>query len=398
MQQDGKVIPPMNNSDNPPADVPAIPFGKKNPFPATLRKRQVLNKHGSKKETLHLELSLKDSGLNYEPGDSLAVHPVNCHEVVTEIVEAANLSDSQKITTKQGETTDLHSYIMRECDATILSKVFLQKYNNLSPNEELTRLLLPENKSDLQSFLWGREIVDILLDYPIENLSAEDLVSLMRRLPPRLYSIASSMKAVGDEVHLTVAAVRYFTHSRHRKGVASTFLADRVDPGDKIPVYVQPNKHFKLPDDPDTAIIMVGPGTGVAPFRAFVQERRAVSAKGKSWLIFGDQKSDYDFLYQQDWEGYLQDGSLTRLDTAFSRDTDEKVYVQHRMLENAQEIYRWLEEGAYFYVCGDASRMALDVHNTLKTILIQEGSLNDETADSYLEKIKKEKRYQKDVY
>lgn len=398
MPQDGKVIPEKNVSDNQVNAEPSVNFGKKNPFPATLRKRKVLNKAGSKKETLHLELSLEGSGFNYEPGDSLAVHPVNCHEVVTEIVETANLSDAQKITTKKGETIDLHSYIMRECDATILSKVFLQKYNSLCPNEELTRLLLPENKSELQTFLWGREIVDILIDYPIENLSADNLVSLMRRLPPRLYSIASSMKEVGDEVHLTVAAVRYFTHSRHRKGVASTFLADRVEPGDKIPVYVQPNKHFKLPQDPDTPIIMVGPGTGVAPFRAFLQERRAVAANGKNWLIFGDQKSDYDFLYQHDWETYLKDGILTRFDTAFSRDTDEKVYVQHRMLENASEIYRWLEEGAYFYVCGDASRMALDVHNTLRNILIQEGSMNEDTAEAFLEKIKKEKRYQKDVY
>jgi len=378
--------------------VQSVVYGKKNPFPAELRERVVLNGTGSQKETLHLELSLQGSGMTYEPGDALAVVPVNCDEVVTDIVKASNLSDEHTVTNKNGESVDLHTYIMTECDATILSKVFLQKYHDLHPNEELAKLLHPENKSQLQDFLWGREIVDVLIDYPIPNLSPENLTMLLRRLPPRLYSIASSMKSVGDEVHLTVAAVRYFTHRRHRKGVCSTFMADRVDIGGEIPVYVQPNKHFKLPEDNNTPIIMVGPGTGVAPFRGFLQERQAVGAKGKNWLFYGDQRFSYDFLYQLEWQDFFKDGVLTKIDTAFSRDTPEKIYVQHRMLERSREIYAWLEQGACLYVCGDASRMANDVHQALKTILQQQGSMNEEAAEAFLETMKKEKRYQRDVY
>jgi sulfite reductase (NADPH) flavoprotein alpha-component len=373
-------------------------YGKKNPFPARLNERVVLNGTGSNKETLHLELSLEGSGLTYEPGDALAVLPVNCDEVVTDIIKAANLSSEQSVTNKNGESIPLHTYIMTECDATVLSKVFLQKYVELHPNEAIQRLLQPEAKGELQDFLWGREILDILVEFPIPNLSPENLISLLRKLPPRLYSIASSMKAVGDEVHLTVAAVRYFTHRRNRKGVCSTFMADRVNIGGEIPVYVQPNKHFKLPEDPDTPIIMVGPGTGIAPFRSFMQERQSLGAKGKNWLIFGDQHFTYDFLYQLEWQDYAKDGLLTRMDTAFSRDTPEKVYVQHRMLERSRDLYEWLQDGAYFYVCGDASRMANDVHQALKTILMQEGSLSESDADAQLETLKKEKRYQRDVY
>lgn len=380
------------------AVAPAVAYGKKHPFPATLLDRVVLNGTGSGKETLHLELSLEGSGMSYEPGDALAVLPVNCDDVVTDIVRAANLSNEQTVTNKNGESTDLHTYIMEECDATVLSKVFLQKYHDLHPNEELARLLHPDNKTELQQFIWGREILDILIDFPISHLSAENLIGLLRRLPPRLYSIASSMKAVGNEVHLTVAAVRYYTHRRHRKGVCSTFLADRVDIGGELPVYVQPNKHFKLPSDSDAPIIMVGPGTGVAPFRAFLQERQAVGAKGKNWLFFGDQRFSYDFLYQLEWQDFHKDGFLTRIDTAFSRDTPDKTYVQHRMLEKAKELYAWLQEGATFYVCGDASRMAVDVHLALKSVLMGEGSMNEEQAEAYLESMKKEKRYQRDVY
>lgn len=378
--------------------VPAVTYGKKNPFPAELTNRVVLNGTGSSKETLHLELSLEGSGMSYLPGDSLAVLPVNCDEVVSDIIKASGLTNEQVVTNKQGNSVDLHSHIMNECDATVLSKVFIQKYNELSPNEELTKLLLPENKSTLQEFVWGREILDLLLEYPISDLSPENLIGLLRRLPPRLYSIASSLKASPDEVHLTVAAVRYYAHQRNRKGVCSTFLADRINVGGKIPVYVQPNKHFKLPQSSDTPMIMVGPGTGVAPFRSFMQDRQATGAQGKNWLFYGDQHFSYDFLYQLEWQDYFKDGVLSKIDTAFSRDTPEKVYVQHRMIEKSKEIYQWLEEGAHFYVCGDASRMANDVHSALQTILTKEGSMSEDNANEYLDKLKKEKRYQRDVY
>jgi sulfite reductase (NADPH) flavoprotein alpha-component len=388
-----EILQPATSSEK-----TGIAYGKKNPFPATLTDRVVLNGTGSNKETLHLELSLEGSGMQYQPGDALAVVPVNCDEVVTDIIRAAGLRNEQPVTNKAGESVPLHDHIMRECDATVLSKVFIEKYHQLQPNPQLENLLLPENKPQLQEFIWGREIVDLLIDFPIENLSPDNLIQLLRRLPPRLYSIASSQSAVGDEVHLTVAAVRYYTHRRNRKGVCSTFLADRVDIGEQIPVYVQPNKHFKLPENGDTPIIMVGPGTGIAPFRAFMQERQATDASGKNWLFFGDQHFSYDFLYQLDWIEFFNDGLLTRIDTAFSRDTPEKVYVQHRMLQHSKELYDWLQQGAYFYVCGDASRMANDVHAALLTILEKEGSMSTEDAQGYLENLKKEKRYQRDVY
>jgi sulfite reductase (NADPH) flavoprotein alpha-component len=317
---------------------------------------------------------------------------------VTDIIRAVGLSNEVPVTNRKGESVDLHSHIMQECDATVLSKVLIEKYNEISPIPELAELLKPENKSRLQQFIWGREIVDLLIEFPVKNLTPDHLVGLLRRLPPRLYSIASSQKSVGEEVHLTVAAVRYFTHRRHRKGVCSTYLADRIDIGGHVPMYVQPNKHFKLPQSNETPIIMVGPGTGVAPFRAFMQERQATGAKGKNWLIFGDQHFTDDFLYQLEWQDFHKDGILTRMDTAFSRDTPEKVYVQHRLKERSRELYAWLQEGATFYVCGDASRMATDVHQALQEILMQEGALSAQAAEAYLETMKNEKRYQRDVY
>lgn len=380
-----------------PSEVYSI-YGKKNPFPSTLLDRVVLNGTGSSKETLHLEFSLEDSGLIYEPGDAIAILPVNCPEVVRDIIHAAGLSPEYPVTSKAGDPVDLESYILKECDATSLSKLLIQKYHELSPNDELAELLRPESKPKLQEFIWGREIVDLLIEYPIPNLSPDNLIQLFRRLPPRLYSIASSIKANPEQVHLTVAAVRYYTHRRNRKGVCSTFLADRVAVGEKVPLYVQPNRHFRLPADPDVPIIMVGPGTGVAPFRAFMQERQITGAKGKNWLFYGDRHFTTDFLYQLEWQDYHKDGLLTRMDVAFSRDTPERIYVQHRMLEHSREIFGWLEEGASFYVCGDASRMAADVHDTLIRIVSREGDKSPEEATDYVNQLKKSNRYQRDVY
>jgi len=380
-----------------PAEVYSI-YGKKNPFPSPLLDRVVLNGTGSSKETLHLEFSLEDSGITYEPGDAIAILPVNCPEVIRDIIHAAGLSPEYPVTSKSGDPVDLESYILKECDATSLSKLLIQKYHELSPNDELAELLRPESKAKLQEFIWGREIVDLLVEYPIPNLSPDNLIQLFRRLPPRLYSIASSQRANPDQVHLTVAAVRYYTHRRNRKGVCSTFLADRIGIGEKVPLYVQPNRHFRLPADPDVPIIMVGPGTGIAPFRAFMQDRQVTGAKGKNWLFYGDRHFSTDFLYQLEWQDYHKDGLLTRMDVAFSRDTPERIYVQHRMLEHSREIFGWLEEGACFYVCGDASRMASDVHNTLIDIVGREGNKNPEEASAYVNQLKKSNRYQRDVY
>ncbi len=376
----------------------SVVYDKKNPFPATIIDKVVLNGTGSAKETLHVELSLEESGLSYKPGDSLAVVPTNCPDVVESILAVTGLSKDEAVTNKQGDSFKLFDYLLRESDITGLSKTFIQKYAELGSNEELKELLKPENKEKLQEFIYGREIVDLLVDYPIKDLKAQDLAGMFRKLPPRLYSIASSLQAHPDEVHLTVAAVRYFSHERERKGVCSTYLADRVDKGEQVLVYIQPNKHFALPEDGDTPIIMVGPGTGIAPFRAFIEERKETGASGKNWLFFGDQHYSTDFLYQLEWQDHFKDGVLSKIDLAFSRDTPQKVYVQHKMLEKSAELFAWLEDGAHFYVCGDASKMAHDVHSALKEIIMKEGKLSEADADEYLTKLKKEKRYQRDVY
>jgi sulfite reductase (NADPH) flavoprotein alpha-component len=259
-------------------------------------------------------------------------------------------------------------------------------------------LLADDAKDQLKDYQWGRWIADAIADFAPGGLSAADLVSIFRKLPPRLYSIASSPLAHPGEVHLTVASVRYQAHGQPRKGVASTYLADLVEKGAHVPVYTHHNKNFRLPASADVPVIMVGPGTGVAPFRAFVEHRAALGQGGKNWLFFGDQRYTYDFLYQVEWQEHLKDGNLSKLDVAFSRDQPEKVYVQHRMLERAKELYGWLQEGAHFYVCGDASRMASDVHEALISVVEKEGKLPREAAEAYVEDLKKSKRYQRDVY
>jgi sulfite reductase (NADPH) flavoprotein alpha-component len=274
----------------------------------------------------------------------------------------------------------------------------LTKLAAASGSSSLTELLAEDAKERLKDYNHGREIVDALTDFAPSGLAAEALVGILRKLPPRLYSIASSPLAHPDEVHLTVAAVRYQAHGRERKGVCSTYLADLVKSGDEVQIFVQPNKNFRLPADAATPVIMVGPGTGVAPFRAFVEHRAALGGSGKNWLFFGDQHYTYDFLYQLEWQDHLKNGTLTRLDVAFSRDQPEKVYVQDRMLAQAKELYAWLEEGAHFYVCGDANRMAHDVHEALISIVENQAGINREAAEAYVEALKKSKRYQRDVY
>ena len=262
----------------------------------------------------------------------------------------------------------------------------------------LREMLGDDSRDQLRDWMAGREIIDALEAYAPKGLTAEALVSIFRKLPVRLYSIASSPLAHPDEVHLTVSAVRYESKGRSRKGVCSTYLADLVKTGDTVPVYVQPNKNFRLPANPATPIIMVGPGTGIAPFRAFVEHRAEQGGAGPSWLFFGDQHYLYDFLYQLEWQDHLKSGALTRLDVAFSRDQPEKIYVQDRMIERSEELYRWLEEGAYFYVCGDATRMARDVHEALISVVEFQAGISREAAEAYVEDLKKSKRYLRDTY
>lgn len=377
---------------------PPVDYGKKNPFPAEVLDSVLLNGEGSAKETLHLELSLEGSGLTYEVGDALAVLPVNAEDVVQDLLAVTGFSEDEEVEIKGGETLSLGVALRHHLDVTALSRAIARKYAALAGNAELDRLLSDEATSEFREWIHGRQIIDLLEAFPIEGLTAGQFAGILRKLPPRLYSIASSLKAHPSEVHLTVAAVRYHAHGRDRKGVASTFLADEAPVGSKVAVYVHRNNNFRLPADDEAPIIMVGPGTGIAPFRAFVEERAERGASGRSWLFFGDQKYSYDFLYQLEWQDHLKEGNLTRLDVAFSRDQPEKVYVQDVMRQRAADLWQWLKEGAYLYVCGDAERMAKDVHETLVGIVAQEGHLSREEAVAWVDQLKKDKRYQRDVY
>lgn len=377
------------------AAAPAVKYSRKNPFPAELKERVLLNGKGSAKETIHLEFDLEGSGLTYETGDALAVVPHNADDVIDAILEATKLDGAAKVTLKDGEFT-LRDALTSQLDITAISKPVLNRYNEFAKSTELEALI--NDKEKLNDYSWGREIVDVLVDFPAKELDAQGLASIMRKLPPRLYSIASSPKAHEDEVHLTVGVVRYDSNGRERKGVCSTYLADRIEEGQKADVFVTPNKNFKLPADPNAPVIMVGPGTGIAPFRAFIEERAATDAAGKNWLIFGDQHYLTDFLYQTEFQSYLADGVLNKLDVAFSRDQAHKIYVQDRMLENSKELYQWLQDGASFYVCGDASRMAADVDKALHDVIAKEGGLSEDDAAAYVKQLKSDKRYLRDVY
>ncbi|MCH2175843.1 MAG: assimilatory sulfite reductase (NADPH) flavoprotein subunit [Lentisphaeria bacterium] len=371
-------------------------FNKKNPFPAEILEQVNLNDEGSLKETYHIELSLEGSGLQYEAGDALGILPTNPADLIEAIIEALPY-DADTHVPVADDILELHQALKHHFEITILNKDLVKKYAALVENVDLSKLV--EDNDKLTSYLDGRDVLDLIQDYPVGDLSAVDFTSLLRKLPPRLYSIASGPAANEDEVHITVGAVRYESHGRSRKGVCSGFLADDVEVGEQVPVYIHPNKNFGLPVDDDTPIIMIGPGTGIAPFRAFVQEREERDAEGKSWLFFGDQHFYSDFLYQTEWLTALKNGSLTKLDVAFSRDQEEKVYVQNRMQENAAELYKWInDEGAYLYVCGDASRMAEDVNQALIQIVASEGNMDEAAATDYVKQLQKDKRYQRDVY
>ena len=367
---------------------------KDNPYASELLVNRLMTE-GSDKETRHFELSLKGSGLEYLPGDSLGVVPTNCEEVVGQLLHAVGLSGEETIQMGE-ESVLLKDALMNRLACTVLSKIQIKKFNEMAQSEQLTDLLQIANKDALVDYMWGRELIDLFLEFPQNSMSAQDFVGLLRPMPPRLYSIASSLSAHSGEVHLTVAVVRYEGNGKKRKGVCSSYLAERV--GESVPCYLHPNKNFKLPEDPSTPIIMVGPGTGIAPFRAFIEERKSTGATGKNWLFFGDRSQKTDYLYGEEWESYQKEGILNELDLAWSRDQAEKVYVQHKMLEKGPQLWTWFNEGAVFYVCGDASRMAKDVDQALRTIAQQEGSMSEDDAGVWVKGLQKEKRYLKDVY
>ncbi|MFC0269276.1 assimilatory sulfite reductase (NADPH) flavoprotein subunit [Kushneria aurantia] len=370
------------------------PWSKKNPFYAEVLDAVVLNDEGSSKETRHIELSLEDSGLAYEPGDALGVVPHNDPGYVDELLEKLRLHHDSEL--ESGSR--IRDALLAEFEVTTLTRPFMEKWAELSDDAELRRLLGEDARDELKEWIYGRHIIDVIEQFPIENLDAATFTRALRKLPPRLYSIASSYNADPDEVHLTVGVVRYESHGRSRNGVTTGYLADHVQPGDRVPVYIDRNKNFKLPHDPSAAIIMVGPGTGVAPFRAFMQERDELGADGDNWLFFGEQHFRSDFLYQAEWLNWREKGLLTRLDVAFSRDQAEKIYVQDRIREKGAEVWQWLENGAHCYVCGDGDRMAADVHRALLDVIGEQGGLDEEAAAGYLRDLQQAKRYQRDVY
>ena len=373
-------------------------YNKKNPFPSPIINNFNLNAKSSQRETHHIELSLAESGLEYEVGDALGVFPRNPEANVDEILANLPFKPTEEVPLPSGGETTLRDALINNYDIRSLNKRFIKKWQATSGSPYLRALVEADDKKAYDDFCWGRELIDLITDHPADFADAEEFVSVLKKLQPRLYSISSSPNAHPDEVHLTVAIVRYHSNYRDRGGVCSTFLSDfsgGVQPG----VFVHSNKAFRLPEDTDRPIIMVGPGTGIAPFRAFLEERDVSKSKGGNWLFFGNPHEAEDFLYQGELERMQKEGVLTKLDLAFSRDQAEKIYVQDRMIENGAELWKWLsDDKASFYVCGDASRMAKDVDAALHTIAQTHGGLSAEDAAQFIKDLKKEKRYCRDVY
>jgi sulfite reductase (NADPH) flavoprotein alpha-component len=387
-----------------PSTVPAVPappavsdYDKKNPFHATVLENDTIVGRHSTKETRHIELDLSGSELSYEPGDALGIAASNDPAVVAQLLAAAGLSADSPVTVK-GETLPLSEALEKKFEVSIASPRFIDQWATLTGAAELDRLRQEEYKAERMVFLHQHHVVDIVRRFPLSGLDPESLLAGLRPLQPRLYSIASSLAAVSGEAHITVAPVRYELHEAPRAGVASSQLADRVEVGDTVPVYIQHNPHFSLPKA-NAPIIMIGAGTGVAPYRGFLQEREVTGEGGKSWLFFGERTFRSDFLYQVEWQQWLKNGVLSRMDVAFSRDPGQpKSYVQHRMLEQAKDIYAWLEEGAHIYVCGDEKSMAKDVHETLIRVVSDQGRVDRDTAEAFVRGLATDHRYQRDVY
>lgn len=362
-------------------------------YQAEVLEKIKLNGTGSNKETYHIELSIEGSGFQYQPGDSLEVFGVNDNGLVEAITQKLNLN-SDDIVLVKGENLSLFDALKYQRELTVVTLPVFQKLLAFASESDLNKLL--DNKDELDTYLFGRDLLDVIEGLHFK-LNAQELVDILRPLVPRAYSIASAQSQVGDEVHLTVGALRYITNERQHDGVCSTHIIDRLEVGDKVGVRVKSNEGFRLPEA-DTPMIMIGPGTGIAPFRSFIQERVDQGAKGSNWLIFGDQHFETDFLYQAEWLKYREKGHLERIDVAFSRDQEKKIYVQNRLKENAAEVYNWLERGANIYVCGDKDRMAKDVRAAFVEIIQDHAKLNKEEAEEKLAELRKSKRYQEDVY
>ncbi|MBB2506753.1 assimilatory sulfite reductase (NADPH) flavoprotein subunit [Staphylococcus cohnii] len=372
-------------------------YSKTQPYEAEILENINLNGRGSNKEVRHIELQFEDYGEDYEPGDCLVVIPENDEKLVEVLLDKLDWDAQTEIPINdKGDVLSLKDALQHHFEITKLTKPLLQKAAELFGNEALAENVL--DQAWVKSYVYGRDLIDLIQDFKPENLAPEVLYQFLRKLPPREYSIASSYEANPDEVHITVGAVRYQAHQRERQGVCSVQLAERMEPGTSISVYLKKNPNFKFPFDETTPVIMIGPGTGVAPFRSYLQAREELDLSGQTWLFFGEQHFTTDFLYQTEWQDWLKEGVLSKLDLAFSRDTDEKVYVQHKIVEQSETFYEWLKNGASLYVCGDEQNMAKDVHKAIHQVLVKEGNMSEEEAETYLTQMKKDKRYQRDVY
>ncbi|SHE20566.1 diflavin oxidoreductase [methanotrophic endosymbiont of Bathymodiolus puteoserpentis (Logatchev)] len=374
-----------------------VKFGRKNPFPGKLVANRLLTSPNSSKEIRHYEISIAGSGLSYEAGDALNVVPTNCPELVADIIKAMGCTGDEEEPV-HGELMPLSEALREHYEIKLPSKELLDEIAKRSGDQELNSVLASNDKDKLAKYLWGRDTLDLLLPFPDMQFSAAEFLALLKPLQHRAYSISSSGKAYPETVHLTISSVRYHSFGREHKGVCSTYLADLADENTPIRCFFSPNKVFRVPEDNDSPMIMVGPGTGIAPFRAFLQEREFRQAKGINWLFFGDRNAATDYIYQDEIEAMQNSKLLTKLDLAFSRDQEEKIYVQDRMREKGAELFALLEQGGYFFVCGDAYRMAKDVDKALHDIIATHGNKSAEQAIEYVNQMKKDKRYVRDVY
>lgn len=370
-------------------------YSRKNPFYAEVLENINLNGRGSNKETRHLELSIEGANFHFEPGDSIGIQPENDEQLVSALLTALEFNPETEVTVLD-EAITIKQALQKKLEITVLSKPLLEKVSAYTKHPEFLKLL--EEPNAWKDYAEGRDLLDVVEDFAPFTWSAQQFVEMLRKIPARLYSIASSQKANSEEVHLTISKVSYETNGRQRLGVCSGSISERIQPGDTLPIYVHKNPNFRLPENEDTPIIMIGAGTGVAPYRAFLEEREELGIEGKAWLIFGDQHFVTDFLYQTDWQRWLASGTLSQMHVAFSRDTEKKVYVQHKLQEHAASFYEWLQQGAVIYVCGDKKSMAADVDATIHQIIEQQGQKTPEEAKSFVKELKQQKRYQRDVY
>ena len=376
----------------------AAKYTRNSPFQSTVEVNDLLTAEGSEKETRHVELSLEE-GMTYTPGDAVGIVPENRREVVDELLRALRYTGAERVLDHYKVEISLDEALRTRLAIGVLERGRITQMAKLAPgNERLQSMIGQDNKARAEEYCYGREFIDMVEDFPGILTEPQQLFQVLARLTPRMYSISSSQLAHPQNVQTTVRVVRYESHGRTRQGLCSGHLGERAPEGGTMPIFLHANGLFRLPEDSSAPVIMVGPGTGIAPFRAFLEERQAKGETGDNWLFFGEQRRSLDFLYQDQLEAMHKDGLLTRLDTAFSRDQARKIYVQDRIQEHAAEVYAWLERGAYFYVCGDATRMAKDVEMALLDAIAKGSNGTLDHAAEYLAAMKKDKRYQRDVY